>query len=90
MRSQIPIDLKIKMNGKRLFHTKKKKYLGIYIDESLAGNEHCEELSKKLCRSNGILAKSRHVSSAILKNILLCYCFIKAFLWFPNLGTNFY
>ena len=49
VRSQIPIDLKIKMNGKRLFHTKKIKYLGIYIDESLSGNEHCEELSKKLC-----------------------------------------
>ena len=28
VRSQIPIDLKIKMNGKRLFHTKKIKYLG--------------------------------------------------------------
>ena len=48
VRSQIPIDLKIKMNGKRLFHTKKIKYLGIYIDESLSGNEHCEELPKNI------------------------------------------
>ena len=54
----------------RDFFIQKKMYLGIYIDESLSGNEHCEELSKKLCRSNGILAKSRHyVPSVILKNI---------------------
>jgi hypothetical protein len=58
------------MNGKRLFHSKKIKYLGIYIDETLSGNEHGEELIKKLSRANGILAKARHyVPLHHLKNI---------------------
>ena len=46
-RSKLP-DLQIKMNGTRLFHSKKIKYLGIYIDETLMGNEQCEEVAKKL------------------------------------------
>ena len=69
-RSKIPTDLKIKMNGTRLFHSKKIKYLGVYIDETLSGNEHGEELTKKLNRANGILSKVRHyVPLTHLKNI---------------------
>ena len=69
-RSNIPIDLKIKMNGKRLIHSSKIKYLGIYIDETLMGRDHCEEVVKKLSRANGILAKARHyVPLNHLKNI---------------------
>ena len=68
-RSKLP-DHKIKMNRTRLFHSKKIKYLGIYIDETLMGNEQCEEVAKKLSRANGILAKSRHyVPLTHLKNI---------------------
>ena len=48
------------MNGLRLCHSNRIKYLGIYIDETLSGNEHCEELVKKLSRANGIIAKARH------------------------------
>ena len=48
------------MNGLRLCHSDRIKYLGIYIDEILSGNEHCEELVKKLSRANGIIAKARH------------------------------
>ena len=43
--------------------------MGIYIDETLTGNEHCEEIVKKLSRANGILAKARHVLLAHLPNI---------------------
>ena len=69
-RSKVPNDLKIKMNGKRLFHSNRIKYLGIYMDETLMGNEHCEEVVKKLSRANGILAKARHyVPLTHLKNI---------------------
>ena len=58
------------MNGKRLFHNNKIKYLGVNLDETLSGFEHCEEVSKKLSRANGILAKARHyVSLNHLKNI---------------------
>ena len=70
VRSKVPNDLKIKMNGKRLFHSNKIKYLGVYIDETLIGKEHSDELSKKLSRANGILAKARHfVPLSHLKSI---------------------
>ena len=67
VRSPLPSNLKIKMNGKRLSHSKYVKYLGIYLDEFLTGTFHCEEIIKKLNRANGILAKARHYMP--LKNI---------------------
>ena len=57
-------DLKIKMNGHRIFPSKKIKYLGIYLDEMLNGSFHCVELAKKLKRANGMLCKARHFVNA--------------------------
>ena len=59
-RSDNPTDIKIKLNGKRLYPSKKIKYLGICLDKTLSGMPHCEELLKKLCRANGMLSKARH------------------------------
>ena len=56
----VPDNYKIKLNGTKLYHTNAIKYLGIYLDEPLSGSQHCYELSKKLSRANGMLAKSRH------------------------------
>ena len=65
-----PTDIKIKLNGKKLFPSKTIKYLGVYLDETLNGNAHCVELIKKLNRANGMLAKARHfVPLNELKNI---------------------
>ena len=62
--------MKIKMNGKLLVHTNVVKYLGVYLDEELNGEFHCQQLIKKLNRSNGMLAKARHyVPNNELKNI---------------------
>ena len=71
VRSRLPPnDIKIKLNGKVLIHTGKIKYLGVYLDETLSGKQHCEELTKKLSRANGILSKARHyVPPEILRNI---------------------
>ena len=70
VRSSIPDNIKIKMNGKQLFHSKSIKYLGVYLDETLDGRTHCQEITKKLSRANGILSKSRHyVSLENLRNI---------------------
>ena len=72
VRSPLPSDsdIKIKLNGSTLSHTGKIKYLGVYLDETLSGSYHCEELTKKLCRANGILSKARHyVPPEILRNI---------------------
>ena len=47
-----------------------KKYLGVYLDENLSGESHCEELIKKLNRANGMLAKARQfVPLNELKNV---------------------
>ena len=56
----IPGDDKIKLNGKRLVPSRKIKYLGVYLDETLSGVSHCDELAIKLNRANGMLSKARH------------------------------
>ena len=55
-----PPSIKIKLHGKVLIPTKIVKYLGVYLDEFLSGEAHCQELIKKLNRGNGMLAKARH------------------------------
>ena len=40
VRSPLPPNLKIKMNGKRLTHSNYVKYLGIYLHETLTGTFH--------------------------------------------------
>ena len=66
-RTKIPENIKIKLNGTTLKHTHAIKYLGVYLDETLSGNRHCTELSRKLSRANGILAKARHYAPNELK-----------------------
>ena len=53
-------DLKIKMNGHRIFPSKYIKYLGVLLDDTLQGKFHCNTLAKKLKRANGMLCKARH------------------------------
>ena len=50
----------IKMNGLRIYPSSYIKYLGVYLDASLNGNQHCNLLVRKLKRANGILSKARH------------------------------
>ena len=53
-------DLRIKMNGHRLYPSSSIKYLSMYLDETLNGFCHANILSKKLKRANGMLCKARH------------------------------
>ena len=41
VRSVIPTDIKIKINGKKLYPSKTIKYLGMYLDETLNELPHC-------------------------------------------------
>ena len=69
-KSGIRPTLNIKLHGKTLTPSAYVKYLGIYLDEFLSGNTQCTELTKKLNRANGMLAKARHyVPEPELKNI---------------------
>ena len=60
----------IKMDGKKIYPSKQIKYLGVFIDEHLSWNYHINQLSMKLSRANGMLAKIRHfVNPELLKTI---------------------
>ena len=58
-REKVP-DIKIKMNGHQIFPLNYIKYLGVYLDETLNCEFHCDTLMKKLKRANGMLCKARH------------------------------
>ena len=63
-------DIKIKLNGKRIFPSSSIKYLGVTFDETLSWKHHVTSLSKKLNRANSMLAKIRHyVNSQTLRSI---------------------
>ena len=63
-------NFKIKLNGHLIRPSDSIKYLGIYLDSTLNGQSHCEVLSKKLKRANGMLSKIRHyVPVAELRSI---------------------
>ena len=64
------------MEGKKLQRVETVKYLGIYIDDTLSWNYQVKQLSKKLSRSNGILAKLRHYTKAdILTQVYYSICY---------------
>ena len=50
----------IKINGHKIYPSEFIKYLGIYLDTTLSGKHHCELLSIKLKRANGMLSMIRH------------------------------
>ena len=56
----IDYDLKLKIDGKRIFFTNTVKYLGIYLDPHLHWKYHIHELSMKLSRATSMLSKIRH------------------------------
>ena len=63
-------DLKLKLNGKRLYPIKSVKYLGIKIDENITWNELINHIAIKLNRANAVLYKVREfVNTRVLKLI---------------------
>ena len=59
-KSFVSESLSIKFNGKKLIPVDSVKYLGMFLDKHLSWDFHINQLSKKLSRANGILAKLRH------------------------------
>ena len=59
-RKLIDFEIKIKLNGKRIYPSTKIKYLGVLLDEHLSWKPHIDELTKKLNRSNSMLSKIRY------------------------------
>ena len=63
-------ELKLKINGKKLYPSTYIKYLGIFLDKNLSWEKHINVTSLKRRRANGALAKLRHyVSPSILTTV---------------------
>ena len=60
-KKQLDCDLKIKLNGKRLYETDSVKYLGIQIDKRLTCKQQINHVALKLNKSNAMLSKLRQV-----------------------------
>ena len=58
-RKHIELDLKIKLNRKRLFSTESVKYLGVQIDKELNWKTHIDFIALKLNRAIAMLYKLR-------------------------------
>ena len=71
--------INLTVNQKNLEHKEYIKYLGVLIDSKLSWKSHIWEISKKISRSVGILAKMRHHANI---NVLtkLYYAIIYPFL----------
>ena len=59
-KKQLDCDLKIKLNGKRLYETDSVRYLGIQIDKRLTLKQQINHLALKLNKANTMLSKLRH------------------------------
>ena len=63
-------NFKIKINGHVTTPTDHIKYLAVYLDSTLSGKHHCEILTIKLKRANGMPSKiSHYVPKGELKSI---------------------
>ena len=60
-KKQLDCDLKIKLNGKRLYETDSVRYLGIQIDKRLTWKQQINHGALKLDKANAMLSKLRHV-----------------------------
>ena len=60
-KKQLHCDLKIKLNGKRLYETDSVRYLGIQIDKRLTWKQQINHVAPKLNKANAMLSKLRHV-----------------------------
>ena len=59
----INYDLKLKIDGKKIYLSDTVKYLGVYLDQHLNWKSHIHELSTKLSLAIGMLSKIRHYVS---------------------------
>ena len=70
---KLDFDLKLRLNGKRIYPTKSVKYLGIKIDKNLTWIDHINDIAIKLNKANAMLFKAREfLNTKIQKSLNLC------------------
>ena len=69
-RKPLNVNMKIKLNGKRLYPTDSVKYLGVKIDSKLNWKSHVNATATKLNQANAMLYRVRDfVNANILKSV---------------------
>ena len=82
-------DLKIKMNGHRIYPSVSIKYLGMHLDEFLNGAFHAKILSKKTKKSQRNAVQSTALRfERRFKNTLLCHLFVTPHICITNMGSS--
>ena len=76
-KKQLDCDLKIRLNGKRLYQTDSLKYLGIEIDKTLIWKQQINHAALNLNKANALLSKLKHVLH--MKTLSSVYCAIFEF-----------
>ena len=59
-RKQLDHELKINLNGKKIYQTYSVKYLGIYVDKNLTWKHHVNNIAIKFSTANAMLSKTRY------------------------------
>ena len=68
--TKLGFDIKLKLNGQRIYPTKSVKYLAIKIDENLFWIDHTNDIAIKLNRANAMLLEVREfLNTKILKSV---------------------
>lgn len=57
---QLDYDVRLKLNGNKLYFTNSVRYLGVILDPHLSWKTHLDNLALKLRKSNGALSILRH------------------------------
>ena len=70
-RKPLDFNIKLKLNGKRLYPTDLVKYLGIKIDSKLHWKTNVNATAKKLIQANAMLYKKEILSMQIFLNIYI-------------------
>ena len=83
-KKHLDCDLKIKLNGKRLYETDSVKYLGIQIEKRLTWKQQINHVALKLNKANAMLSKLRHVlDMKTLKSVY--YAIFESHLFYASL-----
>jgi hypothetical protein len=71
LRTKLENRVVLTLNNKRIYESRKIKYLGLIMDDRLTWRFHINELCKKLGRAVGMFYKLRHLCpKSVLKSIL--------------------
>ena len=85
-------EMKIKLNGKKLYSSNSVKYLGIKIDRFLHWHDQVNSIAVKLNRANALLLKIRnYVNTETLRNIYFAifdsHLSYSCIVWAQNINT---